>query len=78
MSENAIKIAKIPTDELISDLKDTAEDIVICKAALGLGVTEYSGGSVQDRLDANLKIQKVIEAELSRREGLQQSSTEGG
>jgi len=61
------KLMSYPTSELEKDLQETDEDIKNCETALKLGVTEYSGGSVQERLDKNLKIKKVIEGELERR-----------
>ena len=60
-------IKTIPTTELKDDLLETLADIVRCIRALSLGVTEYSGGSTQERLDTNEKIAANIRAELARR-----------
>ena len=62
-----IDILLIPTDELIQDLKDVNNDIVACKTGLAIGVTEYFGNSVQQRLDTNRQVKQIIEAELQRR-----------
>jgi hypothetical protein len=70
MSEKAVDVTKIPVEELIKDLDGTVEDIAVCRVALAYGLTTYSGGSVQDRLDDNLKIRDIITAELSRRAGI--------
>ena len=61
-------IATIPTGELVTDLRDSLLDIEICKRALAAGVTHYTGGAVQYRLDRNRQIVEVIEAELARRD----------
>ena len=54
--------------ELRKNLDDSYEDIMTCEAALKLGITTYSiDRSVQERLDANKKIVKIIEKELARR-----------
>jgi hypothetical protein len=60
-------ITKIPTAELIDDLRDGLDDIAVCKTALREGVTSYSGGSVEHRLKVNEIINAKIEAELKRR-----------
>lgn len=60
-------ITTIPTEELVSDLKDSIADIKTCEFALSRGVDEYNGKSVQYRLDANKHFVKVITAELERR-----------
>ena len=60
-------ISEIPEEELRSDLEDSYQDVIHCEAALKLGITSYSGGSVQSRLDANKHFIEVITAELSRR-----------
>ena len=62
-------VSLIPTDELIRDLKDVKNDIVACKTGLAIGVTEYLGNSVQQRLDTNRQVKQIIEAELQRRLG---------
>ena len=68
MCRDMMDIRKISTKELKSDLLETKNDIVICQNCLELGITEYSGGKVKDRLLANLKIEKAIEKELNFRE----------
>ncbi len=60
-------ITKLSISELEADLLDTKNDIVVCQTALEVGVTEYSAGTVQHRLDVNIKIEKIIEKELKRR-----------
>jgi hypothetical protein len=62
-----MEISKIPDDELKNDLRDSLEDIETCTLALMAGVTRYSGGSVSDRLAANLLIAGKIKDELLRR-----------
>jgi hypothetical protein len=61
-------ITKIPEAELKQDLKDSYADILTCEIALRIGDYTYSGGSIQERLDANKHFVKVITAELKRRE----------
>jgi len=65
-----VDITTIPTEELETDLKDSKDDIVACQAALLLGITEYSGGSVLARINANKHFVKVITAELERRQAV--------
>ena len=60
-------ITTIPEEELRKDLQDSYADILACESALKLGITSYSGGSVQKRLDANKHFVQVISAELERR-----------
>lgn len=60
-------IQKIPTDELLTDLKESIDDISACQQALHVGVIEYSGGSVQQRLEINKTIVLKIKTELARR-----------
>jgi len=66
----AVDIHTIPHAELRCDLQESLDDIAVCKRALLLGVTRYSGGSVQDRLDANKGFIVKIKAELARCEAL--------
>jgi hypothetical protein len=61
-------LSSIQTWELLDDLQASKDDIANCKLALQQGITEYSGGSVQERLDANKNFIETIEAELKRRE----------
>ena len=63
----ARSIQEIPEPELIQDLQDSRNDIGTCEAALRFGITEYSGGSVQRRIDVNKKIVSAITVELARR-----------
>ncbi len=63
-------IKTIPDDVLEKDLEDSYKDVLDCTTALKVGVTNYSGGSVQERLDNNKQFIKVIEAEIQRREGI--------
>ena len=62
-----VDITKIKLNELEADLLETKNDIITCKNALRVGVSKYSGGSVQERLDINLKIEQLIEKEIERR-----------
>lgn len=61
-------ITTIPVEELKKDLRDSLYDIAICKTALNFNIVDYSGGSVQDRIDTNQRIADAIEAELARRD----------
>lgn len=63
-----VDITTIPQSELMQDLADSFVDVKHCEAALAVGITKYSGGSVQERLDVNLRIIQKITAELKRRE----------
>ena len=62
------RLAAIPLEVLLQDRKEALEDIEICKKALRVEVTHYSGGSVQKRLDKNKFHIKVMDWELKRRE----------
>ena len=65
---NSGKFAHIPMKELLHDLEESEQDIYNCDLAIKVGVTTYSGGSVQERLEKNKQFIKVINAEISRRE----------
>ena len=60
-------ITKISKEELMRDLDDSYGDLLTCKAALKLGIEDYTGGSTRDRIETNLKIIDRIETELKRR-----------
>lgn len=60
-------IQTIPVDELLADKEASRQDIKVCELAIVYGHTTYSGGSVQDRLDTNIKIIAKIDVELERR-----------
>jgi len=62
-----VDITTIPEEQLRKDLEESYADIMACEAALRIGVTTYSGGSMQKRLDANRGFIKAIEKELARR-----------
>jgi hypothetical protein len=64
-------ISTIPTKELEDDLSDSVTDIAVCELALLHDIKFYSGGSTQERLDANKHFVEVITAELERRKGVQ-------
>ena len=63
-----VDITTRPTSELLADLADNEDDIKTCQLALAHQISEWSGGSVQERLDKNRYFVKVITAELARRE----------
>ena len=54
---------------LRDDLAETIGDIVLCEHALDIGVEEYSGGPVVERLEVNQRIKVAIDSELARRMG---------
>ena len=60
-------IATIPIPELEEDLRESLIDIEVCETALLRGVTTYSGGQVQDRLNTNKHFVEVITEELEHR-----------
>lgn len=64
---NVQDITKIPTAELVKDLRDSCDDRAICFVALTLGHTECSTGSIEERKKANEHFIEVIEEELERR-----------
>lgn len=64
-------ITEIPTSELENDLAASLQDIKVCTIAIREGITAYSGGSVQHRLDTNRAIVQKIKTELVQREGTQ-------
>lgn len=55
------------TQLLMQDRKESVSDVGVCTCAILNGIKEYSGGSVQERLDTNNKIIEKIDAELKRR-----------
>ena len=61
-------IEKIPTEELRKDKDESLADIKVCETAIRIGVTAYSGGKVENRLDTNKKIVEKIDEELKRRQ----------
>ena len=61
----------MPKKELQKDLEESREDVANCMSALAVGVTLYSGGSVQERLDVNVRIIEIITTELARRKATQ-------
>jgi len=60
-------IKTISMEELKKDLQESKKDIQICKGALLNNINNYSGGSVQKRLDTNKRIVIKITQELNRR-----------
>ena len=60
-------IKKIPIEELQKDRDESFADIKVCKLAIIIGVTTYSGGLVEERLDINKKIVEKIDEELKTR-----------
>jgi hypothetical protein len=60
-------LTTIPTDELKKDLLESKEDILVCQQALDLGIFNYSGGLVKDRLEDNKRFIEIITKELDRR-----------
>ena len=60
-------ITTIPMYKLIKDLEESRTDIKVCEDALAVGITTYSGGSVEERLKGNKHFVEVITKELSRR-----------
>ena len=68
-----MNIEKIPKQELLKDREESLADIEVCKKALLIGVTNYSGGSTQERLDINKQILEKIDVEILRRCSEQES-----
>lgn len=62
-----IPIEQIPNEELLTDLRESIEDVELCYKALAVGITQYDGGSVRYRLGTNVQIIQVIKEELNRR-----------
>ena len=60
-------LTTISTDELKKDLSDSEKDILVCQQALDLGIFNYSGGSVKERLEDNKRFIEIITKELNRR-----------
>jgi len=63
-------IKSIPIDQLQKDIQDSYSDISVCEVAISMGITHYSGGLVQTRLDANQHFINVITKELERRKDI--------
>ena len=64
ITTGTLVMEQILTDELLKDKQESILDIAICKAALKIGITTCSGGSVQERLEINQKIVDKINKEL--------------
>lgn len=62
-----VNLKLIPTSELKADLEETIVDIRVCELAILGGVTTYSGGEIQERLDVNHRIANLITCELLQR-----------
>jgi hypothetical protein len=60
-------LSHIPNQELLSDLCETQLDIQLCREALSLGILEYSGGKVINRLQDNKEILTRIRREIEGR-----------
>jgi hypothetical protein len=61
-------ITKLTIRELHKDLEETEGDIALCQKAADMGIKDYCGNSVAERLEANKDIKAIILAELERRE----------
>lgn len=62
-----IPIDTIPVEELFDDLAATDEDILMCRMALAMGIAEFKGSDLEERLTRNTVYKMVIESELHRR-----------
>ena len=72
-------MSEFTTEELENDLAATKTDIILCEKALSLGIKVYNpGDSVQHRLDVNLRIERLIETELSFRKAQATRAAEFG
>jgi len=60
-------ITTLPIDMLLDDLQDFAVDIRDCKVAAAQGVINYSGGTIDSRIEGNEHCIRVIREELKRR-----------
>lgn len=65
-------ITTAPLTELLNDLSESRTDVDWCKIALDMGIGRYGGPNhdqkdVQERLDSNREMIKIIAAELTRR-----------
>jgi hypothetical protein len=67
MDLHNMDITTVDTKTLKENYYESERDIHICEVALENGVTKYSGGLVQERLDVNKKIAERIKTELKRR-----------
>jgi len=67
------RLEDIPLDELIKDRAETAQDILICCAALGVGVTHDRRGhySVRARLKKNREILGIIDGLIKAKKEIQ-------
>lgn len=62
-----MSLAHIPDEDLFNDLAETVSDIKLCHLAQLHQIKDYSGGTVLDRLQANLRIKETILSEIDRR-----------
>ena len=62
-----VDIKTIPIEKLKKDIADSKRDILVCNIALANKITEYSGGTVKSRLEANKHFVDVITKELNKR-----------
>ncbi len=67
-------IEQLPVYELENDRIESLNDAAWCQLSLDVGVTEYYGGSVAERLRRNLEIVETIDRELARRAAVNHGS----
>jgi hypothetical protein len=68
--KTTVDIKTIPDEELEQDLADSYKDVVDCTNALNAGITRYSGGLVQERLNKNKQFIAIITSEIKRRSSI--------
>jgi hypothetical protein len=59
------KYSEITIDELLKDLRDSIEDIINCKKAIALGMTDHKG--LHWRADKNEEFITTIQNEIKER-----------
>jgi hypothetical protein len=57
----------VPTPKLLFDRQECYNDLAALAIAKLSGLTHYSGGTIVDRAESNLKMIKTIEKECRRR-----------
>ncbi|HPB63525.1 MAG TPA: hypothetical protein PLD15_06170 [Mesotoga sp.] len=74
-----MSVAEIPLEELYTDRLESLADIGRLQVALGMGLqVDQQGNPYQTRLDTNVRIVRMIELELVRRQGYEATKAQLG
>lgn len=68
------EITEIPVEELNADRAEAFADASWCGLALAHDIRTYNGGDVAERLQGNLRVIDAIDAEITRRQAVDDGS----